>query len=177
MENNNLMINGVRYSLDDLSKLPPELAPYKASKKSNNQYIAFQGELFPCRNFHRSPFQLDDTCFTSAKQWIQFQKSRLFNDNQMAEEIMQASKPLLGHISCTMEMIQSEQGAKETILGMDHNNDLLKCHIHPAMQEFLNGILENELMPTITRPTRITQMTASLIDNVFVMKNLYNNFD
>ena len=88
-----------------------------------------------------------------------------------------SSKPLLNHTSCTMRMIQSEQGAKETILRMDHNNDLLKCHIHPAMQEFLNGILENELMLTITRPTRITQMTASLLYIVFVMKNLHNNFD
>ena len=64
-----------------------------------------------------------------------------------------SSKPLMDHITRTMRTIQLESGAKEVILGMDHNNNLLKCHIHPATQDFLNGILENELMPTITRPT------------------------
>ena len=60
MENDKFVINGVRDRLEDLVKLPPELAPYKAAEKSNNQFIAFQGELSPISNFHRSPFQLDD---------------------------------------------------------------------------------------------------------------------
>ena len=93
MEKDKPVNNGVRYGLDDLGKLPPELAPYKATKKTNDQIIAFQGELSPCSNFHRSPFHLDDACFTSAEQWIQFQKSRLFNDYQTAEEIMQTDNP------------------------------------------------------------------------------------
>ena len=76
-----------------------------------------------------------------------------------------------------MKMVQSELSTKEKILGMDHNNDLLKCHIHPPTQEFLNRILNNDLMPTITRPTRITQSSACLIDNISVTKNLHQNFD
>ena len=93
MENDKLVINGIRYGLDDLSKLPPELAPYKAAEKSNEQFITFQGELSLYSNLHRSPFQLDDTWFISAEQWIQFQRSKLFNDNQTAEEIMQMDNP------------------------------------------------------------------------------------
>ena len=31
-------------------------------------------------------------------------------------------------------------------------------------------------MPTITRPTRVTQKSAALIDNVFISKKLQNNF-
>ena len=31
-------------------------------------------------------------------------------------------------------------------------------------------------MPTITRPTRVTQKSATLIDNVFISKKLQNNF-
>ena len=88
-----------------------------------------------------------------------------------------SSKPLADHISRVMKTVQSELSTKEVILGMDHNNDLLKCHIHPPTHEFLNRILNNDLMPMITRPTRITQSMASLIHNVFVMKNLHQNFD
>ena len=53
MENDKLVINGIKYGLEDLNKLPAELAPYKAAEKSNDQYIAFQGELLPYSNFHK----------------------------------------------------------------------------------------------------------------------------
>ena len=32
------------------------------------------------------------------------------------------------------------------------------------------------MMPTITRPTRVTQTSATLIDNVFISKRLQNNY-
>lgn len=56
-------------------------------------------------------------------------------------------------------------------LGMDHNLDLLKSATHYNTQEFLNTILENGLIPTINRPTRITHSSATLIDNVIVSQN------
>ena len=41
MENDKLVINRIKYGLEDLNKLPVELAPYKVTEKSNDQYIAF----------------------------------------------------------------------------------------------------------------------------------------
>ena len=76
-----------------------------------------------------------------------------------------------------MTKLQQEVGNKEVIFGMDHNSDLLKTHIHMGTQDFLNHMIENDQIPTVTRPTRITQTTASLIDNVFVTGNLQKNFD
>ena len=66
---------------------------------------------------------------------------------------------------------------KEIILGMDHNLDLLKSGIHKQTQLFLSDLLEKNIYPTITRPTRICQNTATLIDNVFVSKNLHKYFE
>ena len=60
---------------------------------------------------------------------------------------------------------------------MDHNYELLKCHLHKQTQQFLDVILYNDLLLKITRPTRITQTTASPIDNIFVTKTLHRNFD
>ena len=54
------------------------------------------------------------------------------------------------------------------VIGMDHNMDFLKNTNHVNTQNFLEKILDNELIPTITRPTRITQTSATLIDNILV---------
>ena len=60
----------------------------------------------------------------------------------------------------------------EIILGMDHNLDLLKLAQHKATEEFLECNLDCGMIPQITKPTRITQTSATLIDNVIVSKRL-----
>ena len=65
----------------------------------------------------------------------------------------------------------------ELILGMDHNLDLLKSAEHTMTQNFLNSLLDNDMLPTIMRPTRITHNMATLIDNIFVSSKLYMDFE
>ena len=93
MENDKLVINNLRYSLDDLNRQPQKLEAYKAAEKSNEAYIDFQEEHSPYSNFHQSPFKLDGRVFESAEQWIQYQKSILVHDTQTAEQIMQLNSP------------------------------------------------------------------------------------
>ena len=66
---------------------------------------------------------------------------------------------------------------KELIIGKDHNFDLLKSMEHKQTQYFLDTLLNKDLFPTITQPTRITKQSATLIDNVFVSLNLHKKFD
>ena len=66
---------------------------------------------------------------------------------------------------------------KEIILGMDHNLDLLKSNNHMETQKFIDTNFDTNLLPCITRPTRITKSTATLIDNVFISQNLHKNFE
>ena len=73
--------------------------------------------------------------------------------------------------------LSSEQEKKELIIGMDHNFDLLKSSDHKQTQYFLDTLLNKELFPTITRPTRITHHSATLIDNIFVSMNLHKNMN
>ena len=49
---------------------------------------------------------------------------------------------------------------KEIILGMDHNLDLLKSSSYSETQEFIDTNFDNNILPCITRPTRITKSTA-----------------
>ena len=85
----------------------------------------------------------------------------------------------LTHFITSMNSITSTliSEKKEIILGMDHNLDLLKSGSHKQTQLFLNDLLDKEIYPTITRPTRICHNVATLIDNVFVSKNLHKFFE
>ena len=66
---------------------------------------------------------------------------------------------------------------KEIILGMDHNLNLLKSSTHTETQSFIDINFDHHLFPCITRPTRITKMSATLIDNIFISQKLHNSFD
>ena len=61
---------------------------------------------------------------------------------------------------------------KEIILGMDHNINLLRHDVHPRTQDFIELNLDMNLLPVITKPTRVTSTSATLIDNIFVSNKL-----
>ena len=56
----------------------------------------------------------------------------------------------------------------EIILCGDFNFDLLKLESCDVSLNFFNAINSFSLIPMITKPTRITESTASLLDNIFV---------
>ena len=68
-------------------------------------------------------------------------------------------------------------GHKDVIIGLDHNMDFLKSHVHVPTNDFLEEILNAGLLPTISRPTRITKSTATLIDNILIDHKHGEQFD
>ena len=68
-----------------------------------------------------------------------------------------------------LRKIKSEK--KGIYFSGDWNISLLNLEHHPDTQDHIDIMLSNSLIPTITKPTRVTQKTCSLIDNIFV-----NNF-
>ena len=65
--------------------------------------------------------------------------------NTKSKEFLKQYKLLLNAIEKTHK--------GETIIGMDHNLDLLKANIHEETQEFLDMNFEKNILPCITRPT------------------------
>ena len=65
----------------------------------------------------------------------------------------------------------------EIIIGMDHNLDLLKSHLNQATNDFMDMNLDNKLIPCITKPTRITKTSVTLIDNIMISRSLQCNYD
>ena len=88
------------------------------------------------------------------------------NDTKFVEEY----KDLL------MELYNNNN-SKKIIRGMDHNMDFLKHSVHKRTHDFIELNLDNNLLPTITRPTRITNNSATLIDNIMVSQSLLTNID
>ena len=68
--------------------------------------------------------------------------------------------------------IMGHQKDKEIVIGIDHNMDFLKASRHTNTQKFLDYNLEINLLPVITKPTRITDTSATLIDNILISSKL-----
>ena len=68
----------------------------------------------------------------------------------------------------------TSQEKKECIIGLDHNFDLLKSHLHKNTHKFVESTLKLNMIPAITQPTRITRVSATLIDNIMLSKKTAN---
>ena len=86
------------------------------------------------------------------------------NDSKFVEEY-----------KCLLSNLYKTSKTKKLILGMDHNLDFLKHSVHKRTQDFIELNLDNNLLPSITRPTRITKSSATLIDNIIVSQSLRAN--
>ena len=58
-------------------------------------------------------------------------------------------------------------GKEDIIIGTDQNLDLIKSGTDSIIQDFLNINYSNGIIPLITKPTRITHTSATLIDNIY----------
>jgi len=58
----------------------------------------------------------------------------------------------------------------ECLITGDFNLNLLKHDVHSDTGCFLNGLLHDSFMPLITRPTRFSETSSTLIDNIFTNK-------
>ncbi len=67
---------------------------------------------------------------------------------------------------------QIKREKKDIIIGTDQNLDFLKIHQHSNTAKFLDINLTNDLLPSITKPTRITHRSCTLIDNIYVSNQI-----
>ena len=68
--------------------------------------------------------------------------------------------------------IIGQQKDKDIVIGIDHNMDFLKASRHTNTQKFMEYNLEINMLPVITKPTRITDTSATLIDNILISSKL-----
>ena len=61
---------------------------------------------------------------------------------------------------------------KYHIISLDHNLNLLNYEHHLSTKKFLEILIDEDQLPCITRPTRLTYHSATLIDNILVSTEL-----
>ena len=70
-----------------------------------------------------------------------------------------------------MEKIMNRNNV-DLIVGIDQNLDYVKMDSHNNTSKFFDLNIKLGLLPVITRPTRITKNTATLIDNIYISSAL-----
>ena len=84
-------------------------------------------------------------------------------------------KEFLKDYKILTEMLKQHKDT-DLIMGMDHNMDLLKASKHTNTQDFLDYNIEMNMLPTVNKPTRITDLSATLIDNIFISSRLQDDY-
>ena len=83
------------------------------------------------------------------------------------------------HLVDIITKVKKNRGGSkpEMVLGMDHNIDLLKSSHHPQTHSFIEELSRLDILPTITKPSRITSHSATLIDNIYASEQLHRQFE
>ena len=89
-----LVIDGIRYNRDNLHTLPADLDATTLCSKTNDEVLAFFGELHPLSNFHQCSFNAEDNMFHSSEQYIQWKKASFFGDNLAQERLLNSEDAL-----------------------------------------------------------------------------------
>jgi len=88
-----LVIDGTRYTTDDLDKLPSDLNPAKiATQEVGNMLVFFTGQS-PLSNFYKSDFTVKGQTFDCMEKFYVKEKADFANDPVASMEVMSASTP------------------------------------------------------------------------------------
>lgn len=89
------------------------------------------------------------------------------NKNSILSCIYRAPASSIDLFADCIEKVFLNHSHKNLVICGDFNIDLLKINSHKPTEKFVNTMCTLMLYPKITRPTRVTSCSSSLIDNIF----------
>ena len=108
LENNTLIIQGKCSSIEDISQLPENLSPIKATQKQDDATIGYFGQLCLYSNFFHRKFVINNPNFKRSKHYIHYTKAVYFNYTLTARAILECETP------------QETKQFARTIVNFDH---------------------------------------------------------
>ena len=150
MENDQLVIKGKHYSIEDMDKLPKSLKPVNVTSKTNDTVFGYFGELNPLSNFHQAEFSIEGKTFHCREQYIQWNKAELFKDVNTMKKVEKAKT---GH-QCK-EAGKSTSNFKKTVWDQKAS-ELCKPGIR---QKFIENSGPHEVLLHKTSGKRIIECT------------------
>ena len=88
--------------------------------------------------------------------------------NTNSDKSLREYKDILNRLKCYKH--------HDIIIGLDHNYDLLKSETNKTTTQFMNLNDDFDLICGITKPTRITDKSATLLDNIIISGRLQCNY-
>lgn len=88
-----LNINGNKYGVKDVGKLPPELHPEYVYTPRNSEAVIFFTKQSPFSNHFASAFEIDDHKFSCIEQYLAFAKARLAKNKAMEKKALEQTDP------------------------------------------------------------------------------------
>ena len=164
LEGDKLVINRVKYGIEDIGKLPANLSVYLAAEKSDSKTIVFHGELSPYSNFHSSPSTIKNEKFHSTEQWIQYQKCLWSGDSYTANMILKSEDPLKAkHLSSRIKDYDPERWRND-----GHN---------VCFTSIKEKFVQNQLLMNMLKATKPKTLTKASNDKVWETGIPLRDFD
>ena len=91
-----LMVDGTRYTVDNMDSVPPELHPRQFSEKRNATHLIFGGihsVHHPLSNWYPCKFVFEGHTFESSEQAYQWAKAKYCKDDSAAEKLLFTTSP------------------------------------------------------------------------------------
>ena len=79
----------------------------------------------------------------------------------------------VAHFSDRMGIIFKQNTRKQCILMGDFNLNLIKIDKHNQTNDFVHSLYYNAFYPTMSKPTRITEHSATLLYNIITNITVY----
>ena len=88
-----LIINGTRYTVDSMDKLPPEIHPKAEAERYTDNSVLFYGGYSVLSNFYSCCFVVNGQRFTSVEQYFQYEKAKINDNTKLATDILTENDP------------------------------------------------------------------------------------
>ena len=154
IQGDKLIVDGVKYSLENVGDLPPEIAAYKVAERSNDTHLVFHGKLSPYSNFHPGKFNLEGLDFPTAEHYIQYQKALYFGDSVTANSILKSTTALdAKRVSYKIDNFNKQQWIQD-------GYEICERGVRAKFEQ-------NELLLNMLKMTKPKILAKSSLDNVW----------
>ena len=86
-----LIINGQKYTMDNIDNLPPELHPRQLAQRTTDGAVLFYGRDSIFSNFHDASFTVDGITYNCSEQYYQHKKAVYVGENEIAMKILNSN--------------------------------------------------------------------------------------
>ena len=89
------MVDGKKYSVNDLESLPEDISPDKIAIQEKNGAVLFYRADAYLSNFYKAPVQINNTRYVCVcvEQYFTAEKARMFKDQSTLNRIMDSQNP------------------------------------------------------------------------------------